>query len=104
MTQKGIETVVLDRLSLTTILEYSKQRGSCSVLLDLRGSLGDFEELLREGIEQNLLQKIVMEVLPVWSESESGFPHVLNSLGKRLKLKSLQPEISNQSVFIEGYF
>ncbi|GAV81048.1 dCMP_cyt_deam_1 domain-containing protein, partial [Cephalotus follicularis] len=104
MTQKGIETVVLDRLSLTAILEYSKQCGSCSVLLDLRGSLGDFEELLREGIEQNLLQKIVLEVLPVWSESESGFPLVLNSLGERLKLKSLQPKFSNQSVLVEGYF
>ncbi|XVF80061.1 hypothetical protein PTKIN_Ptkin15bG0040200 [Pterospermum kingtungense] len=104
LAQKGIEAVVLDRINLISILEYCKRQGLCSVLLDMRGSFGDLEELLRESIEQNVLQKIVLEVLPLWDESNGGGSLVaLNSLVKRLKLKNLQSKISNQSIVVEGY-
>ena len=86
LAQKGIEAVVLDQINLTSILEYCKRQGLCSVLLDMRGSFGDLEELLREAIEQNVLQKIVLEVLPFWDESNGGESLVaLNSLVKRKK-------------------
>lgn len=104
LAQKRIEAVILDRINLTAILEYCKRQGLCSILLDMRGSFGDLEELLRESIEQNVLQKIVMEVLPLWDESneEESFL-ALNSLVKRLELKNLQSKISNQSIVVEGY-
>ncbi|XWS46085.1 hypothetical protein CRYUN_Cryun14cG0033600 [Craigia yunnanensis] len=104
LAQKGIEAVVLDRINLTSILEYCKHQGLCSVLLDMRGSFGDLEELLREAIEQNVLQKIVLELLPFWDESNGGEALVaLNSLVKRLEVKNLQSKISNQSIVVEGY-
>ncbi|XP_022735324.1 riboflavin biosynthesis protein PYRD, chloroplastic-like [Durio zibethinus] len=102
--RKGIETVVLDRIDLTSILEYCNRQGLCSVLLDMRGSFGDLERLLREAIEQNVLQKIVLEVLPFWDESNDGESLVaLSGLVKRLKVKNLQSKISNQSIVVEGY-
>eukprot|EP00257_Ricinus_communis_P024328 XP_015584509.1 riboflavin biosynthesis protein PYRD, chloroplastic [Ricinus communis] len=100
----GIETVVLDWISLKEILEYCKRRGLCSVLLDLRGSFGELEGLLNDGIEQNLLQKVVVEVLPWWYESsiESSFA-ALKNIRKRLKVKNLQPSIAGESIILEGY-
>ncbi|XP_022757308.1 riboflavin biosynthesis protein PYRD, chloroplastic-like [Durio zibethinus] len=104
LAQKGIDAVNLDRINLTSILEYCKRQGFCSILLDLRGSFGDLEELLRESIEQNVLQKIVLEVLPFWDESNGGVSLVaLNSLVKRLEVKNLQSMISTQSIVLEGY-
>lgn len=103
--KRGIETVVMDQISLTEILEYCKRQGFCSVLIDLRGSYGDHGILLKEGIEENLLQKIVVEVLPVWCDGDGGQSvDLLNSLGRRLKVKNLQPKASSQSVVLEGYF
>ncbi|KAA8516038.1 hypothetical protein F0562_019217 [Nyssa sinensis] len=103
--QKGIETVVLDRINLVTIFEYCKRRGLCSVLLDLRGNIGDFEEILEDSFEQNLLQKVIVEVLPVWDGiKEETFPMAVKNLGKRLGLRNLTSRISSQSVLLEGYF
>ena len=47
LAQKGIEAVVLDWINLTSIMEYCKHQGLCSVLLDMRGNFGDLEELLK---------------------------------------------------------
>ncbi|XVF33341.1 hypothetical protein REPUB_Repub17cG0160300 [Reevesia pubescens] len=104
LAQKGIETVYLDRINLTSILEYCKRQGLCSVLLDMRGSFADLEELLKDALEQNVLQKIVLEMLPFWDESNGGESLVaLNALVKRLEVKNLQSNISNQSIVLEGY-
>ncbi|CAK9170962.1 unnamed protein product [Ilex paraguariensis] len=101
--QNGIETVVLERLNLTTILEYCKRQGLCSVLLDLRGKSGGFEEILREGFEQNLVQKVVVEVLPIWGGStEEALPVELKNLQR--SLKNLTSRKSGESVLLEGYF
>ncbi|KAE8720878.1 Riboflavin biosynthesis protein PYRD [Hibiscus syriacus] len=101
---KGLEAVVLDPINLTPILEHCKRQGLCSVLLDLRGSFGDLEGLVREAIEQKVLQKIVVEVLPYWDEANGGESLVaLNGLVKRLEVKNLLPVTSNRSVVIEGY-
>lgn len=102
--QKGIEIVVLDQINLNAITEYCRSQGFCSVLLDLRGNVGDFEEVLQDGFQHNLLQKMVIEVLPLWDQSGGGnFPIALKSLSKRLEVKNLQPKISNQNVVLEGY-
>jgi diaminohydroxyphosphoribosylaminopyrimidine deaminase/5-amino-6-(5-phosphoribosylamino)uracil reductase len=102
--QQGIEMVVLDRINLKEILEYCARQGFCSVLLDLRGNFGDLKELLKEGIEQNLLQKIVMEVLQVWDGSNSeNLLVAMQSLDKRIKVKNLRRRISDNNVVLEAY-
>ncbi|KAJ8748893.1 hypothetical protein K2173_013326 [Erythroxylum novogranatense] len=104
-TQKGFETVVLDHINLDAILEFCKRRGLCSVLLDLRGNFGELEDLVKEGIEQNMLQKIVVEVLPLWVDSEGGGNSLklLNSVRKRLQVSNLQSKASGKSIVLEGY-
>jgi diaminohydroxyphosphoribosylaminopyrimidine deaminase/5-amino-6-(5-phosphoribosylamino)uracil reductase len=102
--QQGIEMVVLDQINLKAILEYCVRQGFCSVLLDLRGNFGDLKELLKEGIEQNLLQKIVMEVLPLWDGSNSeNLLVAMQSLDKRLKVKNLRRRISDNNAVLEAY-
>ncbi|KAE8672125.1 Riboflavin biosynthesis protein PYRD [Hibiscus syriacus] len=92
LAQKGLEAVVLDRINLTPILEHCKHQGLCSVLLDLRGSFGNHEGLVKEAIEQKVLQKIVVEVLPYWNEANGGESLVaLNGLVKRLEVKNFCP-------------
>ncbi|WCJ22803.1 Riboflavin biosynthesis protein RibD [Euphorbia peplus] len=103
--QKGIETVVSDSISLNEILEYCKRRGLCSVLLDLRGNVDGLEGIIGDAFEQNLLQKIIVEVLPLWDESSSKSSFAgLKSIGRRLKVKNLQPVVSgSESIILEGH-
>lgn len=102
--KRGIETVVLNQVTLNAILEYCKRKGLNSVLLDLRSDYADLEMLLREGIEQNIMQKIMVEVLPVWNEGDGGNAlALLNGLQKGLVVKKLQTKISSQSIVLEGY-
>lgn len=101
--ERGIETVVLDRLSLGNILDYCKSQGLNSVVWDMRANLGVDEELVKEGIEKKLLQKVVVEVLPQWNERQSGSSQALfKSMAESLKLKNLQPKMCGQSVVLEG--
>ncbi|WOG88585.1 hypothetical protein DCAR_0207820 [Daucus carota subsp. sativus] len=103
--QQGIETVVLEKISLLAILEYCKGLGLCSVLLDLRGDVHELEETLREGFELSLIQKVLVEALPEWDISkEEVLPVTLKNLGKGLKLKNLVSHISGKILLIEGYF
>lgn len=99
-TQKGVETVVFERINLVSILEYCKRQGLCSVLLDLRGNIADFEEILREGNELGLFQKYVVEVLPVWVGSEEKPLNV----PEKLRVKSLTSKVVGETVLLEGYF
>lgn len=102
--QNGIETVVLDQMNLNAVLEYCTLQGFCSVLLDLRGNLGYFEDLLKHSLEKNLLQKVVVEMLPFWSTNdEEGVPLALKNLRGGIRLKNLTSRISNNSVVLEGY-
>lgn len=104
MVQKGIETVVLDQINLNAVLEYCKRQGLCSILLDLRGNFGYFEDLLKQSLEENLLQKVVVEVLPFWSTNEEeGLPLALKNLRKGIRLKNITSRNSNDSVVLEGY-
>ncbi|CAA2995160.1 riboflavin biosynthesis PYRD, chloroplastic [Olea europaea subsp. europaea] len=96
--QKGIETVVFDRISLISILEHCKHQGLCSVLLDLRGDYANFEGILREGFEQNLLQKLVVEVLPIWRGSEQT---ALKHIYVEQRVKNLTSMISeNETAYV----
>ncbi|KAI3498302.1 hypothetical protein L1887_34074 [Cichorium endivia] len=101
--EEGIETRVFDEVKLRTILEHCKGEGLCSVLLDLRGGIGDFEEILK-GVEGNLVQKLVVEVLPVWGGSKEGASLEVIKIGQRAGLKKFEPKIEGKSVILEGYF
>ncbi|CAH9145153.1 unnamed protein product [Cuscuta epithymum] len=93
--------LALDMMNLRSILEECEHRGLCSVMVDVRcDSSAEFGQFLKEGFEQNLFQKAVVEVLPVW-----GGSHHLNSLGQLgLKVKSLTSMVSGDTVLLEAYF
>ncbi|ESQ55290.1 hypothetical protein EUTSA_v10026822mg [Eutrema salsugineum] len=97
--KSGIETVVLEKMNLDSILDY---RGLCSVLLDLRGNIKDLEVLLRDGFEQKLLQKIMVEVLPEWCTKDERQVASMNWLESKA-VKDLQPKQLGGSVLLEGY-
>lgn len=99
-TQKGVETVVFERINLVSVLEYCKRQGLCSVLLDLRGNIADFEEILRDGNELGLFQKYLVEVLPVWVGSKEKSLNVL----EKLRVRSLTSKVLGETVLLEGYF
>ncbi|XP_027115169.1 riboflavin biosynthesis protein PYRD, chloroplastic-like [Coffea arabica] len=99
-TLKGVETVVCERINLVSVLEYCKRQGLCSVLLDLRGNIADFEQILREGVELGLFQKYVVEVLPIWVGSNEKSLNV----PEKLRVKSLTSKVMGESVLLEGYF
>lgn len=98
--QRAVETVVLDKMNLTGLLEHCKSQGLCSVMLDVRCNSTEFEGILREGFEQSLFQKVVVEVLPVWGGGSDAF----KNLGLNLKVKNLTTMVSGNSVLLEGYF
>lgn len=97
--QREAELVALDSMSFASILEHCERRGISSVVVDVRGNASEFDRILREGFEQNLFQKVVVEVLPVW-----GGAHRLKSLGQSLKVKNLTSVVSGNGVLLEGYF
>lgn len=105
MAQMGVETVVVNRIQLDSILEYCKHQGFCNVLLDLREGFPEFEEIMKECIEKDLLQKVLIEVLPIWDGSEKErVPMELKSMGRTLRLRNIRPRISSNGVLLEGYF
>lgn len=102
VTLQGIETVILESISLSSILDHCTRQGFCNVLLDLRGNLDDFKEILREGSEHHLFQKFVVEVLPVFGGTGEK---TLSSIPKELRVKKLTYKDSgDDSVLLEGYF
>ncbi|KAK4493185.1 hypothetical protein RD792_017960 [Penstemon davidsonii] len=95
--REGIEVVSFDKINLVEILEHCKRQGLCSVLLDLMGNGDDFEDIIKEGLEQNLFQKLVVEVLPLF-----GGDH--NYMDLQGEVKKLMSRVSGASVLLEGYF
>ncbi|KAK8918368.1 hypothetical protein KSP39_PZI021281 [Platanthera zijinensis] len=91
-----VEIVFLEQMNLNSVLDYCGRRGLCSLVLDIRDD--DGLELLEEGF----VQKVVMELCPVWSgRREASLPF----LGmKQRELKDLRLEVANESVLVEGYF
>ncbi|CAA0842588.1 Riboflavin biosynthesis protein PYRD-chloroplastic [Striga hermonthica] len=100
--QEGIiKTRSFEKISLREILEDCKSRGQCSVLIDLRGNNLDFEDILKEGFELNLFQKVVVEVLPLLGGDRE---HVLKHMDLKSNVRNLTSFVSGKSVILEGYF
>ncbi|XP_021748131.1 riboflavin biosynthesis protein PYRD, chloroplastic-like [Chenopodium quinoa] len=103
LSQKGIETVVIDDISLDAILEYCGRQGMCNVLIDLRGKLDGLEEILEEGFLTNSMQKVVVEVLPLWAGNETSCSTKM-SVAQSKRLTNLSTRIVRDNVLLEGYF
>ncbi|KAG6434337.1 hypothetical protein SASPL_105962 [Salvia splendens] len=99
--QEGIQTLLFEKISLLEILEHCKNQGLCSVLLDLTGNTLDFEDTLKEGFEQNLFQKVVVEVLPNLGGDHERY---LSNVDLKGKVKKLTSSVYGKSVLLEGYF
>ncbi|KAL9245354.1 hypothetical protein vseg_019016 [Gypsophila vaccaria] len=104
ISQNGIEVVVMEHLSLDAVLDYCGRQGFCNVLVDVRGRVDGLKEILREGFEANLLQKTIVEVLPIFLEDEAGSSFAEMKLTERKRLKNLSSTISGTSTILEGYF
>lgn len=98
---QGIEVVILENITLSSILDYCGKRGMCSILLDFRGHSKSLSELLEGVLVENLVQKVVMEIYPFWCTSDeySSLPFGWKSL----RLKNLESRTSSESVLVEGY-
>lgn len=99
--QEGIQTLSFEKISLLEILVHCKNQGLCSVLLDLTGNTVDFDDILKEGFEQNLFQKVVVEVLPFLGGDHDRY---LNHIDLKGKVKKLTSSICGKNVLLEGYF
>ncbi|XP_074560947.1 riboflavin biosynthesis protein PYRD, chloroplastic [Curcuma longa] len=98
---QGVEVVILENITLSSILDYCGKRGMCSILLDFRGHSKSLSELLEGVLVENLVQKVVMEILPFWciSDEYSSLP----SGWKSLRLENLKSRTLSESVLVEGY-
>ncbi|KAL6907727.1 hypothetical protein ACP4OV_002766 [Aristida adscensionis] len=98
----GVEVAVLNQMDLESILQLLGQRGLCSVLVDFREADEGFASLLNDFKEEKLVQKVVVEVLPVWLASE-GFSNLAFGGGQSFPLRNLEHREVNGSVLLEGY-
>ncbi|XP_073144901.1 riboflavin biosynthesis protein PYRD, chloroplastic-like [Henckelia pumila] len=98
--QEEVQRTLSNRMTLAEILEHCKRKGLCSVLLDLRGDYTDFEDILKEGFDEGLFQKVVVEVLPIWGGSAAK---TLNFANMKTGVRNLSSRISGESVIVEGY-
>ncbi|KAG1368517.1 riboflavin biosynthesis protein PYRD, chloroplastic [Cocos nucifera] len=97
---EDVEIVVLEQMSLKSILDYCAHRGLCSVLLDIREDNEALKELLDNVLDEHLVQKVVMEVCPIWCSGEEA----LLAFGRKsFRLRDLQTRTVNENVVIEGY-
>ncbi|XP_073269604.1 riboflavin biosynthesis protein PYRD, chloroplastic-like isoform X2 [Primulina huaijiensis] len=99
--QEGVQRTLSDKMTLAEILEHCKRKGLCSVLLDLMGDYVDFEDILKEGFDKDLFQKVVVEVLPIWDGSAVK---TLSFANMKTRVKNLTSRISGGSLIVEGYF
>ncbi|KAJ0980374.1 hypothetical protein J5N97_008629 [Dioscorea zingiberensis] len=96
-----IQTVVIQKLDFRAILDYCSTQGLCSILFDFREDDVGLNEFLEESFKERLLQKVVMELCPVWNAT--GEASMLKFGSQSLKLKDLQSRVSNGSTVVEGY-
>lgn len=89
------------------IFEYCQRQRFCSFLVNLRSHTDDIEELLKDAIERDALQKVLVEALPFWDGSDiNGSTHFisLKRILKGLTAKCLMPKVAGQCAILEGYF
>lgn len=103
---RGVDVVMMKDLTLEHVLHVCYQRGATSVLLDSRGPLfSGLENFLgQQAMEEEAVQKVVVQVAPVFlgeNRTEPGFRMDNNEL---IKLERVSSYMVGQDVVIEGYF
>ena len=98
----GVEVAVLRQIDLDSILQLLAQRGLCSVLVDFREAGESFASLLTDFQEDKLVQKVVLELLPVWLASE-GLNNLAFGGRQSFPLKNVEYREVNGCMLLEGY-
>ncbi|PUZ43172.1 hypothetical protein GQ55_9G641100 [Panicum hallii var. hallii] len=98
----GVEVAVLRQIDLDSILLLLAQRGLCSVLVDFREAGESFVSLLNDFQEDKLVQKVVLEFLPVWLASE-GLNNLAFGGRQSFPLKNVEYREVNGAMLLEGY-
>ncbi|KAF0931316.1 hypothetical protein E2562_004465 [Oryza meyeriana var. granulata] len=98
----GIEVLVLDRMNLESILQLLAQRGLCNVLVDFREARGDISSLLNNFQEAKLQQKVLVELLPIWTVSQGPCDLAFGG-SQSFPLKDMEHKEVNGCVLLEGY-
>jgi diaminohydroxyphosphoribosylaminopyrimidine deaminase/5-amino-6-(5-phosphoribosylamino)uracil reductase len=98
----GVSVSVLEQLNLESILQLLADRGLCSVLVDFRDVGGGLASVLNKFQEDKLVQKVVVELSPVWMVSPR--PSDLAFGGSRsFPLKNVEHKEVNGILVLEGY-
>ena len=98
----GVEVAVLRQIDLDSILQLLAQRGLCSVLVDFREAGESFASLLNDFQEDKVVQKVVLELLPVWLASE-GLNNLAFGGRQSFPLKNVEYREVNGCMLLEGY-
>ncbi|XP_031502295.1 riboflavin biosynthesis protein PYRD, chloroplastic isoform X1 [Nymphaea colorata] len=96
---QSIEIVTHDQINMDVVLEQCSKLGLCSVLVDMRGNDIAQSEIIKQAMKDAMINKVVMEILPVWCNASPGSVDI----ARDLKLKDLQTRLSKNSVIVEGY-
>lgn len=98
----GVSVSVLDQMNLESILQLLADRGLCSVLVDFRDAGGVLASLLRKFQEDKLVQKVVLELSPVWMVSP-GPSDLAFGGSQSFALKNVEHKEVNGTLLLEGY-
>lgn len=98
----GVDVLVLDQMNLDAILQLLAQRGLCSVLVDFREAGGGIASLLNNFQDDKLVQKVVVELLPVWAVSK-GPSDLAFGGSQSFPLKDVEHSEVNGCVLLQGY-
>uniref|UniRef100_A0ACD5TTG5 Uncharacterized protein n=1 Tax=Avena sativa TaxID=4498 RepID=A0ACD5TTG5_AVESA len=98
----GVGVSVLDQMNLDSILQLLADRGLCSVLVDFRDVGGCLASLLNRFQEDKLVQKVVVELSPVWMVSP-GPNNLAFGGSESFPLKNVERREVNGTLLLEGY-
>ena len=98
----GVSVSVLDEMNLDSILRILADRGLCSVLVDFRDAGGALASLLKDFQEDKLVQKVLVELSPVWMVSP-GPSDLAFGGSQSFALKNVEHKEVNGTLLLEGY-
>eukprot|EP00270_Netrium_digitus_P007147 TRINITY_DN2077_c0_g1_i2.p1 TRINITY_DN2077_c0_g1~~TRINITY_DN2077_c0_g1_i2.p1 ORF type:complete len:481 (-),score=106.29 TRINITY_DN2077_c0_g1_i2:154-1596(-) len=106
--EKGVEVVVVEELSPSTILDLCQQRDIVSLLWDCQGPEGSGLEsyLGRWALSEGVVEKVCIAVVPVivGESGKSGGPgFLLDKSNGRIQLENIMTTMSGDDVIITGY-
>uniref|UniRef100_A0ACD5WXY3 Uncharacterized protein n=1 Tax=Avena sativa TaxID=4498 RepID=A0ACD5WXY3_AVESA len=102
MEPAGVGVSVLGQMNLESILQLLAERGLCSVLVDFRDVGDGLASLLNRFQEDNLVQKVVVELSPVWMVSP-GTSDLAFGGSESFPLKNVERKEVNGTLLLEGY-